>query len=297
MINLHGTGVALITPFLPDGKVDVSGLEKLTDHVLTGVDYLVVLGTTGESATLTTKEKDLVLSTVKRKLAGRKPLILGHGGNDTAKLISQMKDMDLSGVDALLSVSPYYNKPSQAGIVAHYQQFADASTVPVILYNVPGRTGSNISVASTLELAKHPNIIGTKEASGNVEQCMAIAKRKPEDFYLLSGDDLLTPSLIAIGAQGVISVLANAWPVEFSAMVNHCLRSDYASAASIWKNWIDLNPLLYEEGNPVGIKCVMEELGICSPSVRLPLLPASENLSWRIRSQLGVLGSQPVING
>lgn len=286
MINFHGTGVALVTPFLPDGTVDTAGLANITKHVMQGVDYIVALGTTGESATLTTKEKDLVLDTVRKEMAGTKPLVLGHGGNDTAKLISQMKDMDFSGVDAVLSVSPFYNKPSQAGILAHYRAFADACPVPVILYNVPGRTGSNISAATTLELARHPNIIGTKEASGNVEQCMAIAKGKPNDFRLISGDDLLTPSLIAIGAEGVISVLANAWPIEFNQMVKLSMETKYTEASAFWKKWLDLNPMLYEEGNPVGIKAVMKELGLCGDTVRLPLLSASAGLAERIRKAI-----------
>ena len=284
MINLSGTGVALVTPMKSDGSLDVAGLRKVVDHVVQGVDYIVALGTTGEVATLDSDEKTLVMDTVKQQLAGRKPLVYGHGGNDTGKLISQMKDMDWSGIDAVLSVSPYYNKPSQAGIIAHYEKFADACPRPVILYNVPGRTSSNLTAATTLKLAGHPNIIGTKEASGNVEQCMAIAKDKPADFWLLSGDDMLTPSLIAIGTQGVISVLANAFPVEFSKMVKHCLSAQFADASTIWKKWIDLNPLLYEEGNPVGIKAVLRQLGVCEDGVRLPLMAASQNLSDRIKS-------------
>jgi 4-hydroxy-tetrahydrodipicolinate synthase len=282
MINLTGTGVALVTPMLADGAVDVKGLKNLVEHVLQGVDYLVALGTTGESATLKTDEKVLILNTIKEKLAGRKPLVLGHGGNDTLKLISQMKDYDWAGIDAVLSVSPFYNKPSQNGIIAHYQAFADASPVPVILYNVPGRTGSNMTAATTLKLSDHPNIIGIKEASGNVEQSMAIARDKPSDFFLISGDDLLTPALIAMGAQGVISVLANAWPREFSAMVRHSLAFDFTGASPYWKKWLDLNPLLYEEGNPVGIKVVLEQMNVCGGSVRLPLVSASEGLKARI---------------
>jgi 4-hydroxy-tetrahydrodipicolinate synthase len=167
--------------------------------------------------------------------------------------------------------------------VAHYQAFADASPVPVILYNVPGRTGSNISAPSTLRLCNHPNIIGTKEASGNVEQAMAIARDKPSDFYLLSGDDLLSPSLIAVGAEGVISVLANAWPREFATMVSYCLKHDFTAASYQWKNWLELNPMLYEQGNPVGIKAVLEDMGLCGSAVRLPLTPASGDLKNRIR--------------
>ena len=284
MINLKGTGVALVTPMHADGNPDVEGIKKLVEYVVPYVDYLVVLGTTGEVATLSTEEKSLVLATVKNQLAGRKPLVLGHGGNDTHKLIFELKGIDFKGVDAVLSVSPYYNKPSQAGIRAHYQAFADACPVPVLLYNVPGRTGSNISASTTLDLAWHPNIIGIKEASGNVEQSMAIAASKPEDFLLISGDDLLTPSLMAIGCVGAISVLANAFPKEFSQMIQHCSANRYADAKNIWREWLPLNPLLYEEGNPVGIKLVMAEKGICQAFVRLPLTAASANLKEKIRS-------------
>jgi len=283
MINIQGTGVALITPMIASGELDFQGLENMVEHVSPFVDYIVALGTTGEVATLKTKEKGQVMDVIKRKLAGRKPLVLGHGGNDTGKLVSQLNNIDFTGVDAILSVSPYYNKPSQGGIITHYEAIANASPVPVILYNVPGRTGSNISAASTLELAKHPNIIGIKEASGNIEQAMAIASGKPKDFHLISGDDLLTPALISVGATGVISVLANAYPQQFSAMVSACLKSDFSSAATIWKLWLDLNPLLYEEGNPVGIKAVLSKLGVCGDGVRLPLVAASGSLRERIR--------------
>lgn len=286
MIDLKGTGVALVTPMKTDGTIDLDALKKTTLHVAQGVDYIVALGTTGESATLSKKEKEQVVATVAETLNGSKPLVLGLGGNDTHKILEEIKSTNFSGISAILSVSPYYNKPSQAGLLAHYRKIADASPVPVILYNVPGRTGGNISAATTLQLADHPNIIATKEASGNVEQCMAIAKDMPSGFQLLSGDDLLTPALVSIGATGVISVLANAWPREFSAMVRHCLEGQFAAAEAFWKRWIPLNPLLYEEGNPVGIKAVMDELGICGASVRLPLVEASSSLRQRIREQL-----------
>lgn len=282
-----GTGVALVTPFFPDGEIDFVSLGRLVNHVIDGgVDYLVVLGTTGESATLTADEKALILKEVKRVNQGRKPIVLGHGGNDTRRLISGMQSIDWEGVDAILSVSPYYNKPSQAGIQAHYEALATDAPVPVILYNVPGRTGSNMNAATTLRLAAHPNIIGIKEASGNVEQAMAIAAAMPGDFLLISGDDLLTPALISIGGAGAISVLANSHPGEFSGMVNHCLEGAYADAAAIWKKWTGLNPLLYEEGNPAGIKAVLELTGICGASVRQPLSQASESLRERIRQAL-----------
>jgi len=284
MINIQGTGVALITPMLASGELDFQGLENIVDHVTPSVDYIVALGTTGEVATLKTREKDQVVDVIKRRLAGKKPLVLGHGGNDTGKLVSQLKDIDFTGIDAILSVSPYYNTPSQSGIVAHYEAIANASPVPVILYNVPGRTGSNISAASTLELANHPNIIGTKEASGSIEQAMVIARDMPQDFCIISGDDLLTPALISVGAIGVISVLANAFPKQFSEMVSACLKSDFSTAATFWIQWLDLNPLLYEEGNPVGVKAVLAKLGVCGEGVRLPLVAASEGLKKKILS-------------
>jgi 4-hydroxy-tetrahydrodipicolinate synthase len=289
MADFRGTGVALVTPFLADGRIDFDSLEKLVNHCLNGgVDYLVVLGTTGESATLNVEEKAQVLQKVKEVNKGRKPIVLGHGGNDTARLISGMQSIEWEGVDAILSVSPYYNKPSQAGIQAHYEALATDAPVPVILYNVPGRTGSNMTAATTLKLAAHPNIIGIKEASGNVEQAMAIAASKSADFLLISGDDLLTPSLIAVGAVGAISVLANSHPAEFSQMVQHSRNRDFEAAAGIWKNWIALNPLLYEEGNPVGIKAVLNALDICPAFVRQPLQAASTDLSLRIRKAAGV---------
>jgi 4-hydroxy-tetrahydrodipicolinate synthase len=286
MINLRGTGVALITPMERNGEIDFKGLERVVNHVASGVDYIVALGTTGESATLTTAEKASVLDCIKSVLQGRLPLVLGHGGNDTAKLIRQMDEVNWDGIDAVLSVSPYYNKPSQPGIISHYQAFADACPRPVILYNVPGRTGSNINAQSTLTLAQHPNIAATKEASGNIEQCMAISASKPKDFLLLSGDDLLSPSMIAIGAEGVISVLANAWPKSFSSMVSKCLSADYQASRKFWESWIELNPLLYEEGNPVGIKALLAELGLCQSSLRMPLMEASPNLREKIRQSI-----------
>lgn len=285
--DFSGTGVALVTPFLPDGRIDFSSLGKLVNHCIDGgVDYLVVLGTTGESATLSRSEKAEVLACVHATNHGRKPIALGHGGNNTAELTESMKSIRWEGIDAILSVSPYYNKPSQAGIQAHYEALASASPVPLILYNVPGRTGSNMSASTTLRLAAHPNIIGIKEASGNLEQCMAISAGKPTGFQLISGDDLLTPSMIAIGAVGAISVLANSHPSGFSEMVSLCRKNQFERAVSIWKKWIDLNPLLYEEGNPVGIKAVLAEMGICGSDVRMPLQKASQNLSNRIRSLL-----------
>lgn len=285
MHKLRGTGVALVTPFHPDGSLDLEGLERLVQHT-EAADYRVVMGTTGESATLSKSEKKVVLETVTSAGGGRRPLVLGWGGNHTRALLDDIQSLNPEGVDALLSVSPYYNKPSQEGLYRHYSMLADAAPRPLILYNVPGRTGSNLSAATTLRLARHGNIAGIKEASGSVEQAMAIARGMPPGFLLISGDDLLTPALMAVGASGVISVLANAWPREFADMVRYCHDSDFESAAAFWKEWIDLNPLLYEEGNPAGIKAVLALLGICGPDVRLPLAPAGDDLRSRISAAL-----------
>lgn len=286
MINIKGTGVALVTPMERNGEIDYKSLEQLVLHVLDDVDYLVVLGTTGESATLTTREKLDVIQACISVCDKKKPIVIGYGGNDTEKLIRQLDEYDWDGIEAILSVTPYYNKPSQAGLHSHYMALADSSPRPVILYNVPGRTGCNMSASTTLSLAQHPNIIGIKEASGLVEQAMAIAAEKPEDFVLLSGDDMLTPALIAIGAEGVISVLANVFPAEFSQMVCLCRAGHYDQAARIWSQWLKLNPLLYEEGNPVGIKAALAMKGIARPFLRLPLKEASMELVDKLAAVL-----------
>ncbi|MDQ2656524.1 MAG: 4-hydroxy-tetrahydrodipicolinate synthase, partial [Bacteroidota bacterium] len=215
MKKLYGTGVALVTPFTDKEEVDYRSLRKLLNHTAKGVDYYVVMGTTGESATLSGDEKKAILQFVKDNNTKKLPIVYGIGGNNTREVLEIIHQTDLSGVAALLSVSPYYNKPSQEGIVRHFTAIADASPVPVILYNIPGRTSSNMTAETTLRLAQHPNIIGTKEASGNLEQCMRIARDKPKDFMLVSGDDMFTVAFYAIGARGVISVLANAFPATF----------------------------------------------------------------------------------
>lgn len=281
MNAFKGTGVALVTPFLEDQQVDYSSLEQLINHVISGgIDYLVVLGTTGETATLTTSEKTKVLKACVEYNKGRVPLMLGIGGNATQKLIDEIEQTDFYGVAGLLSVSPYYNKPTQEGIIAHYQALADACPVPLVLYNIPGRTMSNLTAATTLTLSHHPNIVGIKEASGNLEQCMQIAASMPKDFLLLSGDDLLTKPMQSIGGSGVISVLANALPSTFKTLVEGNESSSQQAAYSLLK----LNGLMYEEGNPVGIKNLLLHLGIIqTDQVRLPLLRASQGLSERIR--------------
>ena len=281
MNAFKGTGVALVTPFLEDQQVDYSSLERLINHVIAGgIDYLVVLGTTGETATLTSSEKTKVLKACVEYNKGRVPLMLGIGGNATQKLIEEIEHTDFYGVAGLLSVSPYYNKPTQEGIIAHYRALADASPVPLVLYNIPGRTMSNLTAATTLTLSHHPNIVGIKEASGNLEQCMQIAASMPKDFLLLSGDDLLTKPMQSIGGSGVISVLANALPATFKTLVEGNESSSQQAAYSLLK----LNGLMYEEGNPVGIKNLLLHLGIIqTDQVRLPLLRASQGLSDRIR--------------
>lgn len=281
MNAFKGTGVALVTPFLEDQQVDYPSLERLINHVISGgVDYLVVLGTTGESATLTASEKAQLLKASVEYNKGRVPLMLGLGGNATQKLIEEIEQTDFYGVAGILSVSPYYNKPTQEGIIAHYQALADASPVPLMLYNIPGRTMSNLTAATTLALSHHPNIIGIKEASGNLEQCMQIAASMPKDFLLLSGDDLLTKPMQSIGGSGVISVLANALPATFKTLIEGDAASSQQAAHSVLK----LNGLMYEEGNPVGIKNLLLHLGIIqTDQVRLPLLRASKGLSEKIR--------------
>lgn len=287
MKALRGTGVALVTPFREDLSIDWDGLKNLVEHCIAGgVDYLVVQGTTGESTTTSHQEKQALLDFILKVTAKRKPVVFGLGGNNTLGVIDALKSFDLNGVDALLSVSPYYNKPSQEGIIAHYTHIAEATDLPIILYNVPGRTSSNLLASTTLRLAEIPNIIGIKEASGNLEQCMAIMKGKPKDFMLISGDDMLTVPMIAFGAEGVISVLANAFPSQFSSMVNAALAGDFPSASAKLMGFVEINPLMYAESNPVGVKQALAHLEVCQAHVRLPLLKASEKLAEKIKNHM-----------
>jgi 4-hydroxy-tetrahydrodipicolinate synthase len=282
MKKLYGTGVALVTPFTEDGAVDFKALKKLLNHTAKGVDYYVVMGTTGESATVNKDEKKNVLHFVKQNNSKGLPIVFGIGGNNTHEVIESIHDTDFAGVTALLSVSPYYNKPSQQGIIQHFRNVADNSPVPVILYNVPGRTSSNLTAETTLQLAQHKNIIGVKEASGNMEQCMRIARSMPRDFLLISGDDLLTVALYAIGSKGVISVLANAYPVIFRKMKEFSFEGNYQKASEQLFKLLDINGPMYDEGNPVGLKALLSEMGICGKTVRLPLAAASPELEKKI---------------
>ncbi len=286
MKKLYGTGVALVTPFTDKEEVDYKSLRKLLNHTAKGVDYYVVMGTTGESATLSSDEKKAILQFVKDNNTKKLPIVYGIGGNNTREVLETIHQTDLSGVAALLSVSPYYNKPSQEGIVRHFTSIADASPVPVILYNIPGRTSSNMTADTTLRLAQHPNIVGTKEASGNLEQCMRIARDKPKDFMLISGDDMFTVAFYAIGGRGVISVLANAFPTTFQKIRDFATSGDHLKASAQLFKLLELNPLMYEESNPVGLKVILEKMGICTRIVRSPLAPASESLRKRIETLL-----------
>jgi len=286
MEALKGTGVALVTPFNEDLSIDFDGLLKLLEHTAKGVDYYVVQGTTGESATTTSAEKAEILSFIKQNNQAKLPIVYGIGGNNTQSVLESIKSTDLEGVCAILSVSPYYNKPSQEGIYQHFKMIADTSSVPVILYNVPGRTQSNISANTTLRLAEHKNIVAIKEASGDLTQCMAISKDAPEDFLLISGDDLLTTPMMSFGAVGVISVLANAFPETFKRLTKAALSNDFEASSQATFELIDINPLMYAESNPVGVKHVLEVFGVCKNYVRMPLLPASDELKTKIQALL-----------
>ena len=283
---LKGTGVALVTPFREDGAVDFEGLEKLIAYVSEYVDYLVVHGTTGETATTGTTEKKTIFDFIRKENNSKLPLVYGMGGNNTAAIINTFQSTDLEGVSAILSVSPYYNKPSQEGLFQHYTALADQAPLPIILYNVPGRTGSNISVETTIRLATHPNIIGIKDATGDLSHCIRITKGKPDDFLLLSGDDILTPAISAIGGTGVISVLANGFPKLMSDLCRASLEGHADLAAELNGKLLDINPLMYKEGSPVGIKEVLQQKGICGNTVRLPLVTASASLRKQIKYEL-----------
>ncbi len=276
--RFKGLGVAMVTPFRENGQIDYAGLEKLIDHMITGgVDYLVSMGTTGESVTLSAAEKKQLLAETIGFVRNRVPLVLGVGGNSTADVADALNSYEMDGVDAILSVSPYYNKPTQEGIYQHYKAIAQAALRPIILYNVPGRTGSNMMADTTLRLARDfKNIIAIKEASANLDQMGRILKHKPKDFMLISGDDALTLPIIAMGGVGVISVVGNALPSEFGTLVHAALDGDLATARKEHLRLIEVIDLLFAEGNPGGIKYVLKELGVCGDAMRLPLVNISE---------------------
>jgi 4-hydroxy-tetrahydrodipicolinate synthase len=282
--KFKGTGVALVTPFHKDGSIDFKGLEKLIESLIAGkADYLVLLGTTGETPVLSKDEKNALIAFTKEINNGRLPLVLGIGGNNTREVVNCIRETDFEGIDAILSVSPYYNRPGQKGIVQHFKMVAGNAPVPVILYNVPARTGSNMLAETTLELAEtSDNIIGIKEASGNLEQITQLLANRPKDFLIISGDDNLTYLMMTLGADGVISVVANAFPRDFSAMVRLCLKGNFEKARELHFRFLEIYKLLFAEGNPVGVKAALSTLQICSEQVRLPLVPASKNLINKI---------------
>jgi 4-hydroxy-tetrahydrodipicolinate synthase len=285
MNQLRGLGVAMITPFKRDKSVDVTALKKLTEFLIEGgVDYLVVMGTTGESVTLDKEDKKLVIDTVLSANAGRKPVVLGVGGNNTEEISAQLSRLDATGLTAVLSVTPYYNKPSQNGLYEHYRALSESSKLPIILYNVPGRAGVNLLPDTVSRIAFDcRNVIGIKEASGNMEQIMTIIHNTPKEFLVISGDDAITLPLIAAGADGVISVVGNAFPKEFSALVHHALKNEFNEARAIHYRLLEIIQLLFIEGNPAGVKEVLQQLDICDNYLRLPLVPVSQIVSERMR--------------
>ncbi len=276
--NFQGTGVAIVTPFLIDGNIDFNSLSNLLEHIITnGVDFIVSLGTTSEAVTLTSAEKKEVMAFVINTVNGRVPVVMGMGGNNTAAVVEEIKSTNFEGIDGILSVAPYYNKPNQRGIYQHFDQIAEASPVPIILYNVPGRTSSNIAAETVLELArKHSNIVAVKEASGDLMQVMEIIKNKSKNFNVLSGDDALTFPMMALGAKGVISVVANAFPAEFSKMVNFSLEENYTKAQEIHYALLEIIHQLFADGNPAGIKAALAILNICKNNLRLPMVAISD---------------------
>ena len=287
--NFKGTGVALVTPFNADGAIDFDGLTRLVElQISGGTDFLVVQGTTGESPVLSQEEKMQVLHHVMDVNQRQLPVVYGLGGNNTAEVCEKIKLLP-NGVDGLLSVSPYYNKPLQAGIISHYKAIARCAELPIILYNVPGRTSSNVSAATTLELAKIPNIVAMKEASGDFDQIMEILKNKPKDFTVLSGDDAITMPLISMGVGGVISVIANALPERFSSMVNRTLNNEMYHAKKEHFELFDMIRLLFAEGNPGGIKEALVYRRICENHMRLPLVPVSKGLKDKLFAEMKTL--------
>jgi 4-hydroxy-tetrahydrodipicolinate synthase len=288
--KFSGTGVAIVTPFKADYSLDTDALEKITDHIIKGgCNYIVVLGTTGESVTLSKEEKATVMKCIRKANNKRVPMMLGIGGNNTKDIIDQLTHTDFEGFEAILSVSPYYNKPNQEGICLHYEAIADASTLPILLYNVPGRTGMNMTAETTLRLAKHPKIFGVKEASGNFDQCMEIIKNKPSDFMVISGDDAYTLPFIAMGMNGVISVIANAYPGLYSKMTRECLDYNFSEAQRLHYMMTNTIKLMFADGSPGGVKAYLKLMGLCESTVRMPLAPPGKPVLEKIKADYETL--------
>lgn len=288
MKKFRGTGVAIVTPFKNDMSIDFAALGRVVNHVITGgVNYIVVMGTTGESVTLTKEEKKAVLSYVVEVTDNRVPLVAGIGGNSTQEVINCIRHANLAGIDGILSVAPYYNKPNQKGLLQHFKAIATCSPVPVILYNVPGRTCSNISSDTCIELAKEcENIVAIKEASGDLAQIMRIIKSKPDNFSVISGDDMLTIPVIAAGGAGVISVLANAFPAATSELTSNALKNNFKSARELQFRYLEMIELLFIDGNPAGAKAMLSIMNLCLNNLRLPLVPVSRTIYTRIQKAI-----------
>jgi 4-hydroxy-tetrahydrodipicolinate synthase len=287
-----GTGIAIVTPFNADGKIDWDSFSKLIEFWIKGrVEYLVVLGTTGESATVHGAEKQEVFSFVKEKVAGRLPIVAGIGGNDTQEVTEAFRSFDLAGYDAILSVSPYYNKPNQEGIFQHYKALDAATPLPIIMYNVPGRTGQSVTAETQLRIAREcKNIFATKEASGNFDLINQIIRNKPADFMVISGDDPITLQMIAGGAEGLISVVANAYPDDYSEMVRLCLKGEFEKARLLHYKYIDIISSMFTEGSPSGVKAYLSEMGLCQNTFRLPVWPVSEPHHTKIKALMRSAG-------
>jgi len=287
MNRFYGTGVAIVTPFKANGEVDYNGLRTLIDYLIDGgIEYIVSLGTTGESVTLNKDEKKQVLSFTAEVNNGRVPLVAGIAGNNTHEVVKEIKSFDTTGYDAILSASPNYNKPTQEGIYQHYKAISESSPLPIILYNVPSRTGSNMTADTTTRLAHDfKNIIAMKEASGNFDQLNQIMRDKPEDFLLISGDDPISLPMIALGGAGVISVVGNALPRQFSDMIRLCLKGDFKTAQKAHSSFIDFTRMMFAEGSPAGVKTALKALGICGDTVRLPLVQVSSALAEKINDE------------
>jgi len=289
--KIKGTGVALITPFDSEKNIDFESLGRLVDYqLLNNIGYFVVMGTTGESATLSKEEKKSIIKFVIEKVGGKKPVVVGIGGNNTNEITHTINEFDFRGIDAILSVAPYYNKPNQKGLYEHYSRIAEESPLPIILYNVPGRTGTNLQYLTSLRLARDfKNIVAIKEASGDISQIMNIIKHKPKDFVVISGDDAITLPLVVLGVEGVISVTANAFPQVFVKMMTNSLKGNYYTARKCHYDMLNIIETLFSEGSPAGIKAALSILEISKNYLRLPLTPVSQTTFFKLQKQIGVL--------
>ncbi len=286
MKNLSGVGVAMVTPFTPDGRVDYEGLARMIDYVIEGgVDYIVALGTTAETPTLYMPERAVIAMYITNHVAGRVPLVMGVGGNSTSEVLDQLREFDLRGADAILSVTPYYNKPSQEGLYQHFKVVSENSPLPIILYNIAGRTGVNMTVETTLRIARDfDNVIGVKEASGNIEQIQSVIEQRPEGFLVLAGDDGIAVDIMRRGGDGVISVAANPFPTKFMKCMNLAKEGKYSEAEALYEEMADAVDALFAEGNPTGVKCALSAMGIIGDRMRLPLVSGTPELAAKFKT-------------